>query len=121
MLREVSTVQQIEGQPHRRWFVDGFFDLTVWSNQADIIIGFQLIYNKDLNAHAVTWERPSSFLHTSVDQGDDHPLKPKASPILVPDGTFDTKSVAVRFRNSSSQIDPLVADFVYGKLLDFRT
>jgi hypothetical protein len=45
MLRE-QLARTPEGELHRRWFSDEFFDLYVWSGDAGEIARFQLCYRK---------------------------------------------------------------------------
>ena len=77
MLTEFVNVRQVPGEPKRRWFSDDNFELIVWMNEDGKIIGFQLDYDKDKNMRALTWKDPSSYFHHRVDDGEDHPLKPK--------------------------------------------
>jgi len=42
MLREVPNVRQIKGESKRRWFSDDYFDLIIWLDETDEIVGFQL-------------------------------------------------------------------------------
>ena len=120
MLIESKGVRQIPGEPKRRWFSDDSFELIVWFDELDKILSFQLCYDKEHNMRALTWKKPSTYLHHRVDEGEDHPLEPKASPILVADGKFDYKSVAKAFRRESKEINRRISDFVYRKLLAFR-
>jgi len=39
MLREIRDVRQVSGEPMRRWFSDEDFDLIVWLDPEDRIIG----------------------------------------------------------------------------------
>lgn len=121
MLTELSNVRQIPGEPRRRWFSDRDFDLIVWFDKDDVIIAFQLCYDKQKNEHALTWRAPSGYYHNRVDTGEYHPLQPKATPILVSDGVFDYLRIAEAFGQAKSEIEPRIADFVYEKLLEFGT
>ena len=57
LLRELSGVQQIKGEPMRRWFYDHEIDLVIWQDDAGEIISFQLAYDKTLNEHSLFWHR----------------------------------------------------------------
>ena len=46
MLTEATNVEQIEGEPRRRWFQDVEWDLFVWEDNPGNIVGFQLCYDK---------------------------------------------------------------------------
>jgi len=116
MLVEIPNVSQVKGEPRRRWFNDSFFDLVLWLDDADDIIGFQLSYDKSNNERALTWDPVQGYLHHGVDDGEGRPGKRKATPILVADGEFQSEQVAEAFQEASADVDPYVAAFVYEKL-----
>ena len=122
MLKEVQHVRQIEGEPKRRWFSDQFFDLIVWFDEEDEIIGFQLCYDVSGDERALTWKEDSVYTHDRVDQGEARPDTPgmrKATPVLVKDGLFEYKKIAAQFKGKSREIDETVAVFVYEKILQY--
>ena len=122
MLNEIPHPKQNLGEPPRRWFYDGIenLDLIVWQEQEQIV-GFQLCYLKDeQDERAVTWRAGKGFSHDQVDSGENRPGKHKSSPVLMPDGSFDYRHIAERFRVSSANIDSRVAEFVYHMLLQYR-
>jgi hypothetical protein len=119
MLKEIVNVRQIVGEPRRRWFTDRYFDLYVWVGEDKDIEGFQLCYDKDMNQRALTWNRPSNYKHNRVYDGEENPLQPKRTPVLVADGVFDCLSVAECFRRESMSIDPDINKFVYEKLVGY--
>jgi len=118
MLREISGVRQIEGEPHRRWFSDEHFDLVIWDEGREIV-GFQLCYDKSRGERALTWKAESGFTHNAVDDGEGRAGRYKASPILVADGSFDAGLVASRFLGHSGGLDSRSCDFIYLKLLEY--
>lgn len=113
MLKEYTHVRQIPGESARRWFSDEYFDLIVWFDDQDEIVGFQLCYDIHKTHRALTWQEHKGFTHHKIDDGENRPGKVKASPVLVPDGIFDAAVIARRFRGASQNIDAKVADFVY--------
>ena len=119
MLQEVSQVRQIENENPRRWFSSQDMDLTVWVEKDGTISGFELCYDKEKDERALRWLRGAGFLHERVDDGESRPGRFKGTPILVPDGLFDARAVAERFRIASSRIDQLIATFVYEQLLEY--
>ena len=119
MLTEATDIRQIPGEPKRRWFSDDDFELIVWIDYNDIIVGFQLCYDKRNNMRALTWKAPSTYYHDRVDDGEVHPLQPKATPVLVADGTFDYQRIAAMFLKESTAIDSTIARFVYKRILEF--
>lgn len=119
MLDEVLDVRQIKGETQKRWFTDDYFDLIVWLDDNNGIIGFQLSYNRFKGEHALTWHRESGYNHYRVDDGENRPGKPKATPILVSDGYFDYKGIAKNFRLRSKKIEKRIARFVIEKLIRY--
>jgi hypothetical protein len=119
MLREITRITQVDGDPKRRWFLDEDFDLLVWLNEKDAIIGFQLCYDKSSYQRAVTWEADTGFQHNRVDDGENRPGRYKSAPILVMDGYFENRLIAELFKKSSEKIDEKIAAFVYEKLLEY--
>lgn len=112
MLKEYTHVRQIQGESQRRWFSDDYFDLIVWLDDDTTIVGFQLCYDVAKTQRAVTWQQGKGFTHHKIDDGENRPGKVKASPVLVPDGLFDSSTIAARFEAAAQEIDPAIADFV---------
>lgn len=119
MLREISKVRQIQGEPTRRWYMDEYFDLVIWQVESGETVGFQLCYDKQRGEHALTWQFGSGFSHHEVDNGEARPGKYKATPILVEDGTFNMEEIAVKFLSHSDALEPQTRDFIYNKLLQY--
>jgi hypothetical protein len=119
MLKEYQNVRQIPGEDRRRWFSDDYFDLIVWVDHQNAIVGFELCYDANKNPHALTWHKELGFAHHRIDDGESRPGKAKASPILMPDGWFDHATIARRLQHASQEIDPAIAQFVHDKILHF--
>lgn len=120
MLKEMKHVRQIHGDAYRRWFSDDYFDLFVWFEDRHFkkLTGFQLCYNKIKNEHAITWTEAKGFVHETVDDGESN-ASVNRTPILVSDGMFDNKTTAEKFKDSSNDIDKVITEFVYKKLLEY--
>ncbi|MDA8100407.1 MAG: hypothetical protein M0042_12375 [Nitrospiraceae bacterium] len=118
MLREVRQVRQIAKENRRRWFSDDQMDLTVWFDDQGVITGFELCYDKGTKEHALRWRNGLGFLHEGVDDGEGRPGRFKGTPILVPDGTFDTNNISRLFAEQSREIDHDIADFVLRRLAE---
>ena len=119
-MHEIKDIQQPEGEPWRRWFFDPFMELVVWFDDSDGIIGFQLVYDRPMDPHALTWYEESGYYHHRVDNGECPDTTAfKGIPILMADGRFDFKRVGADFKGKSSEIDPQVAAFVYDKIMEF--
>jgi hypothetical protein len=119
MLREFPNVRQIPGESKRRWFSDDYFDLIVWLDEADDIVGFQLCYDIFKGQRALTWHSDTGFSHHRVDDGESRPGKLKAAPVLVSDGRFDYQKIAKKFQKASQNIEERIAIFVYKKLIQY--
>ncbi|MEJ2640071.1 MAG: hypothetical protein P8010_10885 [Desulfosarcinaceae bacterium] len=112
MLREVQKTRQITGEPYRRWFSDETFDLIVWYDASEKIIGFQLCYRAWPDEKALTWLRGEGFSHNRIDQGEGRPDHHKMTPILLPDGEFEAGRVLQQFLAAGTDLDPEVVGIV---------
>jgi hypothetical protein len=116
MLTEIAHARQIAGEGHRRWFTDKYFELIVWYDRAGgSVTGFQLCYDKTGSERALTWRAGRGYLHERVDDGEG-PGTFKMSPVLLPDGLFDSRGVAERFRRAADRIDAKIRELVLAKL-----
>lgn len=121
MIAEIPYVKNIENEPRRRWFADDDFDLIVWYDLRDRIVGFQLCYDKQKNQRAFTWKDPGSLRHDRVDDGESHPGQYKSTPILISDGSFDAPRVTEQFRSRCALLDPSISSLVIEKLGEWRS
>jgi len=119
MLTEVAATQPA-GEPHRRWFVDDYFDLIVWLNDDGTPSGFQLCYDRPHAERALTWTVTSGYRHNRIDDGEAEPVK-NQTPIIVADGAFAAAAVLERFQAHSGEIDDNVRQFVVAKLRAYPT
>ena len=119
MLAEWNKPGIREGNLTKRWFGDSFFDLFVWLDEASTIVSFQLCYGKPRDERALTWKYPSIYYHQRVDDGENRPGKSKSTPVLLPDGVFDVRSIDRRFLDESKDIDASISEFIHKKILDF--
>ncbi len=115
MLREIRDVKQIPGEPRRRWFSDEDFDLIVWTDPEDQIIGFQPCYDRGTEQKALTWLKDDGYKHSRIDD-DDNPGKMKASPVLKANGHFDREGIGRRFLENQADVSEKIADCVYDKI-----
>jgi hypothetical protein len=116
MLSEVPHPRQIAGEGYRRWFTDGYFDLIVWYERAGgSVTGFQLCYDKPGTERALTWRAGRGYLHERVDDGEG-PGAFKMSPVLLPDGLFDSRSISERFDRAAGGVDPEIRKLVLDRL-----
>jgi hypothetical protein len=119
MLKEITSVTQFDGEPKRRWFEDENFDLIMWQNDAEEIVGFELYYDKFTDQHAMRWEKPAKYAHYRVDEGENKAGKQKSSPILISDRDFDGEKIAHLFKAESRELDKKISRFVFDKILQY--
>ena len=119
MLKEKKNVQQNEKDSFRRWFWSNNFDLIVWYDKQNTIIGFQLCYRKNSTEKALTWKHTTGFTHDSIDNGETVPTDYKKTPILVADGTFDKERILELFEQESSGMESELAHFLLKKISEY--
>jgi hypothetical protein len=122
MLKEITKPRQNAGET-RRIFSDEFFDLYVWYDSVNEILGFQLCYSKNDNEHCVNWKKISGkefdgeFSHYKVDAGEDTEVGHfKMKPVLQPDGIFDRNKIVFEFEKSGASLDENLREFILNKL-----
>ena len=120
MLRELRDVKQVPGEPRRRWFSDENFDLIVWLDPEEQILGFQLCYDKEPRQKALTWLNGGGYRHNRIDDGD-KPGKMKASPVLEANGYFDSEGIARRFMENKGDVPEKISECVYEKITRYRS
>ena len=119
MLREIHPVRSTGGT-RLRWFSDADMDLFVWLDR-QMPVRFQLTWNKRENEHALSWDRNTGFIHHMVDDGEPCVTEYKMTPLLThaTDDDLDAAGLATRFLRASDHIDPMLADFIYARLLEY--
>ena len=120
MLFENQNVSQREDGIFRRWFEDEFFELIVWydKDKRQRIKGFQLCYDRFGDERALTWLRETGFNHEKIDDTRGALSRP-STPILVPDGIFQSDVILKRFKENSKEIDKKIAAFVKRKIKEY--
>jgi hypothetical protein len=120
MLYEIDGVKGYPNEPKRRWFFDHDLDLTVWFDEDEKIVGFQICYDKPADPHAFTWWAESGYQHHKIDDGERlGTLARKGIPVLMLDGVFEKERIAELFRQKSTDIDSRISFFVYNKIVQF--
>ena len=114
----------INSSPHpaarnKLWFHDAEHDLFVWLDNSKQPVGFQFSYHKNHMEHAINWSSDRGYSHDKIDAGESRPGGYKMTPIMVPDGEFETEKVTEEFAAISREIDKGIAEFVLQKLLDY--
>ena len=118
MLIEIKNAKKFDHGLRTRWFSDDYFDLTIWLNDSEEIVSFQLTYDKYHNPHALSWKSGNGYRHEKVDDGEISG-RYKKSPILLADGHFSKNIIADRFKSEGAEISPEITDFIYGKILSY--
>lgn len=116
MLLEVRNVDQVPGEPRRRWFFSHEQDLLIWFDDEGNPLGFQLSYGKYRNEHAIRWKADRGFAHYGVDDGESGGAPHSQAPILVAGGVFEAAQVLRRFRELSAEVPPDIVEFVSARL-----
>ena len=119
MLKENISVRQITGEPRRRWFENRDFDLIIWFDDSEAIIGFELCYHKLTDEHALRWDRESGYQHYRIDDGEGGVRKHKASPVSTGGKPFDRHQIALHFEAAKTGLESHLFLFVYEKILQF--
>ena len=70
-MREIPDVEQVPGEPRRRWFFSHEQDLIVWFGADGAPVGFQLAYGKYRHERALRWKAGKGFTHDAVDDGEE--------------------------------------------------
>ncbi len=118
MMYEIKNVKQYPGEPVRRWFFDHDMDLTVWFDDQDQVVAFQICYDKPGDPHALTWRRETGCMHHKIDDGERlDTLAHKGIPILMLDGIVDIDRMADTFREKSRDLPPEMTEFVLERLV----
>ena len=116
MMHEIKYAKKYDNGVPVKWYSNEYFELAVWFHDNGDIKSFQLCYDRNRKAHALTWKDGMGFSYDKVDTGD-NPGYHKMSPILVQDGPFPREEIANKFLTASKEIDSGISRFVYEKIL----
>jgi hypothetical protein len=120
MLTELPDVRQIDGEPHRRWFISESLDLIVWYQTDGQPCAFQICYDKDALPKALTWRAIYGFSHFGVDDGENRDrLHYKESPILVAGNGFNPTRIQRLFQDDAATLPADVQTFVNDRLTQY--
>lgn len=117
-LRELPRVQQVAGEPRRRWFHGHEMDLVTWEDAGGALLGFQLAYDRHRNEHSIEWRAGRGFTHYRVDDGEAVALS-KEAPFLYVDGPFPRDRVLGLFLAAATGLPPSIREFVASRLGEF--
>jgi hypothetical protein len=120
MLKELTSVRQVNGEPYRRWFASDTMDLIVWHDDAGAPVGFQFCYDKGSAEKALTWRLESGFSHMGVDDGEGNSrLTYKSTPILVANGNFNGKRVLELLLAHGAAVPAELRQFVASSIQEY--
>lgn len=115
MLIENRSVKQEAGAGRRRWFESDGLELVVWLDARGGVEGFQLCYARTEGERALTWRTGQGFTHSSVDSGNETPLKNK-TPVLNPDGEVPWAELAALFKLRCATVEPMLRELILARL-----
>ena len=119
MLREIISGRKKTNGQIRLWYVDDKLDLFVFLNENNVLMQFQLCYNKQDNEHVISWSNKFGYAHNRIDTGRNTPGR-AGSPLFVPNGSCDIDEVKTNFLNSSLNLDITLFEQVYRKLVGYK-
>ena len=120
MLIEHPHVRQVPGETRRRWFTSEGLDLIVWQQEGGPMSGFQLTYETSPDeVRVLTWRRGKGYSHERLDDGEGRVFSYKMSPILTPEGVFDSHRLLEIFLPEASSLDPELARELIGLIEDY--
>lgn len=120
MLRTINTSAD-SGKSDKLWLSDNEHDLFIWLDANRQPVGFQFSYNKSQIEHVINWFLGSGYSHDKTDSGEDKQGHYKMTPIMVPDGEFESHKIAREYASISTAMDADLAEFVLQKLLDYAS
>lgn len=120
-LREIHKLRQREGEPRRRWFTSESFDLIVWQDQHNTLVGFQCCYDKPWRERALEWFIDEGISHYDVDDGEQGTAGYKESPILVSDGLPPVSHIVQQFLAVSDTMEAQLRSAILQHLQSIRS
>src|SRR5215470_9620362 len=118
MLRN-RPIRPVKGDSDRRWLSDDYFDLIIWYDSAQRIIGFQLCYDKSGTERAFTWKAVQSFAHDEIDGGETKATD-NSAPVLIADGPLPFDEVRREFLARSRLLPQEMRELVLEKLSEYE-
>ena len=114
-LREINNTRQESGELRRRWFSGEEMDLYVWLNDEEVIVAYQLTYDKPHSEKAVVWKEEEGISHLGVDDGS-NPGGHPGSPLLVPDGKMNGTRIIAKLKEHGSDLDSEITGFIISSI-----
>lgn len=118
MLRAIQTDKN--NDPARLWFRDQEHDLFIWVNRQNEPIAFQFSNDRNSSEHSINWSLDRGYSHDRIDTGEAADGRYKMTPIMVPDGRFDNRKIAERFKAVSADLPSDFSEFIYRTLIAYE-
>jgi len=124
MLEEFRNVRQREGEGRRRLFVDGYFNLMVWFDEAGkAMTGFQLSYDIRGHERVLPYKTDEGRVirshHFNTGQAFEYHGSAWSSVLAGDPGPLD-QMVYDRFLIAARHMEPAILDYVKEHLKEFR-
>ena len=116
MLKEIEKVEQLKGEPRRRWFASPSLDLFLWYDDDDNIIQFQICYDKGPDEQALTWHHEKGLMHHKVDDGENRSFRMKGTPIMISNSNFNTNEIIPKFEQLAGDLEYSIVNFILTQL-----
>ncbi len=116
MLKEIKKVEQLKGEPRRRWFASTALDLFLWYDDDNNIVQFQICYDKGPDEQALTWHHEKGLMHHKVDDGENRSFRMKGTPIMVSNSNFNTNEILTKFEQLAGDLEYSIVNFILSQL-----
>jgi hypothetical protein len=101
-------------EPQRRWFVDDYLELFVWSDDG-VVSSCQLCYDRFGLQRCISFKQDGSFEHVAVDDGEAVPTHNR-TPVFVATTTSPPDNLYQQFRQRSTELPQDIRDFLTRRL-----
>ncbi|MEM7026714.1 MAG: hypothetical protein AAF410_00640 [Pseudomonadota bacterium] len=119
MLREIIISRKKINGLTRRWFSNEIFDVFVFFNHEDELVQLQLCYDKNNMERVNSCSRDLGYNHARIDTGRNISGR-SGSPVFFDCSNCDIDRVKKTFIDSSLDLDDILFDQIYRKLIGFK-
>jgi|TARA_B100000959_G_C14953681_1_gene612853 hypothetical protein len=117
MLKPLLNDRRLVNEDYRCRFADGSMSLTLWFDEANEILGVEIIFDLLLDEHAFRWIRNGKARYVKVDAGVEKPTR-HSKQILSVQNLILPLSRLEDFKARSANLSPVWRDFILGKLTE---
>lgn len=115
MLLENPHINQLRGEPRRRFFFDDCLQLYTWTDPQGGIVAFELSYDLWRDARAFRWQAGCGMEHYRIDDGESRAFR-KSVAILRPDPSRIDRRIREEFARRSGNMDAGILEAVLREL-----